>query len=304
MQTDDPRALEAAAELLSHHPDYRVVRRLAVRDTYGPAAEGEVIHVVVVDTETTGRFADDAMIEISLLCCEVEASSGRLTRIIDTYSALEDPGFPIPPESTAVHGITDAMVAGQQMDDARVAAIVNGAALVVAHNAAFDRPFLERRFKVFESLAFGCSHAQIPWEQENVRGTKLEYLGFLYGFFYDAHRSEMDCRALIEILSRPLPVSGVYALQVLLLAASEPNLRLWATGSPFDTKDRLRERGYRWEAPVKTWSRLVPKADAKAESEWLKAEVYSGRSAQIDVEVVDATVRFSLRSGPRKARVI
>lgn len=304
MNTDDRMALEAAAELLSHHPDYRVIRRLPVHDTLGPPAEGDVIHVVIVDTETTGRFADDAMIEISLLRCEVEAASGRLTRIVDTYSSLEDPGFPIPPESTAIHGITDDMVAGQQMDDDRVAAIINGAALVVAHNAAFDRPFLERRFKVFETLAFGCSHAQIAWDQENVRGSKLEYLGYLYGFFYDAHRSEMDCRALIEILSRPLPVSGVYALQRLLEAASEPSLRLWATGSPYDSKDRLRERGYRWEAAVKTWSRLVPKADAKAESEWLKTEVYNGRAAQIDVEVLDATVRFSSRSGPRKARVI
>jgi DNA polymerase-3 subunit epsilon len=114
----------------------------------------------------------------------------------------------------------------------------------------------------------------------------------------------MDCRALIEILSRPLPVSGVYAMQRLLEAAKEPSLRLWATGSPFDSKDRLRERGYRWEAAVKTWSRLVPKADARAESEWLKAEVYNGRAAQIDVEVLDATVRFSSRSGPRKPRVI
>ena len=304
MNTDDRMALEAAAELLAHHPDYRVIRRLPVRDTFGPPADGDVIHVVIVDTETTGRFADDAMIEISLLRCEVEAASGRLTRLVDTYSALEDPGFPIPPESTAIHGITDNMVAGQQMDDARVAAIISGAALVVAHNAAFDRPFLERRFKVFETLAFGCSHAQIAWDQENVRGSKLEYLGYLYGFFYDAHRSEMDCRALIEILSRPLPVSGVYAMQRLLEAAKEPSLRLWATGSPFDSKDRLRERGYRWEAAVKTWSRLVPKADARAESEWLKAEVYNGRAAQIDVEVLDATVRFSSRSGPRKPRVI
>ena len=304
MHTDDPMALEAAAELLSHHPDYRVIRRLPVRDTFGPSADGDVIYVVIVDTETTGRFADDAMIEISLLRCEVEAASGRLTRIIDTYSSLEDPGFPIPPESTAIHGITDEMIAGQQMDDARVASVIDGAALVIAHNAAFDRPFLERRFKRFETLAFGCSHAQIHWEQENIRGSKLEYLGYLYGFFYDAHRSEMDCRALIEILSRPLPVSGVYALQRLLDAASEPSLRLGATGSPIDSKDRLRERGYRWEATVKTWSRLVPKADAKAESEWLKAEVYNGRAAQIDVEVLDATVRFSSRSGPRKARVI
>jgi DNA polymerase-3 subunit epsilon len=244
------------------------------------------------------------MIEIALLRCEVEVSSGRLIRIIDTYSGLEDPGFSIPAESTEIHGITDQMVEGPRIDDARVNAIVADAALVIAHNAAFDRPFLERRLEVFKSLAFGCSHAQIAWGQEHVRGTKLEYLGYLYGFFYDAHRSEIDCRALLEVLSHPLPVSGMYGLKALLDVSLEPQLRLWATGAPFERKDRLRERGYRWEGTVKTWSRVVAKSDAKAESEWLKNEIYSGRATQIDVEILDAKVRFSTRSGPRKARVL
>jgi DNA polymerase III subunit epsilon len=304
MNTIDNAGFEAAAALLAAHPDYRVIRRLAIRETYGPPAQEATAHAVVVDTETTGRFDGDAMIEIAVLRFEYEVASGRVVRIVDTYSGLEDPGFPIPPESTEIHGITDAMVSGQRIDDERVAAVVADATLVIAHNAAFDRPFLERRLPVFESLPFACSHAQIPWSQEAIRGTKLEYLGFLYGFFYDAHRSEIDCRALLEILSRPLPVSGVTGLRRLVEAAAEPLLRLWATGSAFETKDLLRERGYRWDAPARCWSRLVSKDAAKAESEWLKAEVYRGRPAQIDVEVLDARVRFSHRSGPRKAKVI
>lgn len=304
MDTLDSTALESAAALLAANPDYRVIRRLAIRDHFSAPSQETTAIAIVVDTETTGRFADDAMIEIALLRVEYEVSTGRIIRILDTYSALEDPGFPIPPESTEIHGITDAMVAGQRIDDARVAAIVEGASIVIAHNAAFDRPFLERRLKVFESLAFGCSHAQIPWSREGIRGTKLEYLGFLFGFFYEAHRSEIDCRALLEVLAQRLPQSGEYTLKLLLDAAHVPLLRLWATGSPFDSKDRLRERGYRWEAAVKTWARVVAKDDAKEESEWLKLEVYGGRPAQIDVEVLDAKIRFSHRPGPRKARVI
>jgi len=66
----------------------------------------------------------------------------------------------------------------------------------------------------------------------------------------------------------------------------------------------LRERGYRWDAERRCWHRVVPKAAAKEESEWLKTSVYAGRSAQIEVEVLDAKVRFSGRQGPRKVRVI
>ena len=105
-------------------------------------------------------------------------------------------------------------------------------------------------------------------------------------------------------MRRPLPKSGRTAFKRLLEAAAEPALRLWATGSPFDTKDLLRERGYRCDADRRCWHRVVPKSAAKEESEWLKAAVYGGRPAQIEVEVLDAKVRFSGRPGPKKTRVI
>lgn len=298
-------ALEAAAALLEGHPDYRVLRRLVVQSDFGVAPTGPVASAVVLDTETTGtNVREDQVIELAILRFEYDTVSGAVVRITDVYSGLEDPGRPIPPESTAIHGITDAMVEGQALDEARVAAIVADATLVIAHNAAFDRPFMEARLPMFESLPWGCSFAQIPWQDEGFRGTKLEYLGISCGFFYDAHRSETDCRALLEVLRRPLPRSGRIALRCLLDAAAEPALRLWATGSAFETKDVLRERGYRWDAAKRCWNRVVPKATAKEESEWLKAAVYGGRPAQIDVEVLDARVRFSERPGPRKPRVL
>jgi len=300
-----PAELEAAAALLAANPDYRVIRRLAVADDFGVSYDGPVGVGIALDTETTGtRHESDRIIELGLLRFEYAPDSGAILRVTGVYSGLEDPGRPIPPESTAIHGITDAMVAGKRIDDAAVEALAKGASLVVAHNAAFDRPFLEARMPAFAAFPWGCSYAQVPWEQEGFRGTKLEYLGWLSGFFYEAHRSEIDCRALLEVLRRPLPQSGKIPFKYLLEAATEPALRLWATGSPFESKDVLRERGYRWNAERRVWHRVVPKSAAREESEWLKAEVYGGRPAQIDVEVLDATVRFSDRPGPRKARVL
>jgi hypothetical protein len=40
------------------------------------------------------------------------------------------------------------------------------------------------------------------------------------------------------------------------------------------------------------------------ESEWLKAAVYGGKPAQIEVEVLDAKVLYSHRPGPTKTRVL
>lgn len=306
MSADAPDpAVAAAARLLGAHPDYRVIRRLVLTDEFRAPPESPLAVAAIVDVETTGTRRDaDRIIELGIVRFEYVPESGEVVRVSGVYSGLEDPGRPIPPESTAIHGITDAMVAGKRIDEARVAELTAGAQLVVAHNAGFDRPFLEARMPAFESLPWGDSFSQVPWDQEGVRGRKLEYLGWMAGFFFDAHRSEIDCRALLEVLRRPLPKSGRIAFKVLLEAAAEPALRLWATGSAFETKDLLRERGYRWDAERRCWSRLVPKSAAKEESEWLKAEVYGGRAAQIDVEVLDARVRFSDRPGPRKPRVL
>jgi DNA polymerase III subunit epsilon len=305
-QAAEPSAAhDAAAALLAAHPDYRVLRRLGLTTDFGVRPAGPLASAVVVDTETTGTNREsDQIIELGVVRFEYGADSGEIARITGVYSGLEDPGRPIPLESTAIHGITDAMVAGKHIDETRATELLADATLVVAHNAAFDRPFLEARMPVFAALPWACSYAQVPWEEEGFRGTKLDYLCWASGFFFDAHRSEIDCRALLELLRRPLPKSGRIAFKRLLEAAAEPALRLWATGSPFETKDILRERGYRWEAERRCWHRVVAKSAAKEESEWLKAAVYGGRAAQIEVEVLDAKVRFSERPGPKKTRVL
>lgn len=296
---------ESAARVLEQHPDYRVLRRLEIRDDFAVVPQGAPGVALVVDTETTGTDPRaDRIIEIALVRFEYCMATGAVCRVTEVYSELEDPGEPIPPASTAIHGITDEMVRGHRIDDARVARILDGVALVIAHNAAFDRPFLERRLPVFAAKHWACSHAQVPWAEEGYAGSKLEYLGVGAGFFFEAHRSEIDCRALLEVLRRPLPKSGRTALSVMLERARQPGIVVWATGSPFESKDVLRARGYRWQAEKRCWYKPLNPGELDAECAWLKNAVYGGRAAQVEVEVQDAKVRFSGRPGVRKARVI
>jgi DNA polymerase-3 subunit epsilon len=78
-----------------------------------------------------------------------------------------------------------------------------------------------------------------------------------------------------------------------------------AFGSPFETKDKLKARGYRWDAEARVWSTAVKSAEAlDAESAWLKAQVYGGRSVKIGMEIQDALVQFSSRSGKSSDRVL
>jgi len=297
---DRPAAVAMAAAL-DEHPDFRVLRRLDTAREY-PALNGKhVSRAVILDTETTGMDPTaDKVIELGLVLFEYSRDSGEIGRVLGTYNGLEDPGMPIPAESTRVHGITDAMVQGKRIDDAAVADLLEDVGIVIAHNAAFDRPFVEARLPQFSSMAWGCSWQELPWDEAGIASAKLEYLAYRFGFFYEGHRAEIDCLALLEVLRRPFGETGKFTLKVLLDNARKPSCRLWAAGSPFEAKDRLKARSYRWEAARKTWYLDLPQEAVADELQWLKADVYSGRSASLELEEFNARTRYSGREGRKE----
>ena len=151
----------------------------------------------------------------------------------------------------------------------------------------------------FRELAWACSLADIDWKAQGRNSSKLEALALELGWFYDAHRAEMDCHALLAVLIAPLPKSPERnGLAALLAAAQRPALRLFATHAPFDSKDLLKARGYRWNAEQKVWfTRISDEVSLEAECEWLKAEVYGGRHAVVAIEQSDALAKYSSRGG-------
>ena len=298
--------LEQLASTLSADPDYRVLRRLKPRKELAPAPGNPLAKGVVIDTETTSLDADTGkIIEIGLVAFEYDPVTGQPIRVIGTYDGLEDPGHPLSPEIIEITGITDSMVAGQRIDDERVASLVAKANIVIAHNADFDRPFLENRLPIFSTLPWACSLSDIDWIAEKLGSRKLDYIAYQMGFFFGAHRAEEDCQALLEILARPLPVSGRPGLKSLLDRLPEVGYTVYAINSPFSTKDALKARKYRWDAEGRVWYRTLAGAEAfNEEVAWLKATVYGGRSAKIEVEERDARSRFSRQAAPRSIKVI
>ena len=102
---------------------------------FGPLED----EVVVLDTETTGlSFKDCSLIEISAAIL-----SGR--EVIDRFETFVHPGTPIPTEIVELTGITNADVADAPSARDAVAALAEFCAgrPVLAHNATFDRTFIE-----------------------------------------------------------------------------------------------------------------------------------------------------------------
>jgi DNA polymerase III subunit epsilon len=301
--------LETLARQLEQHPDYRVLRRLVPCHDHGPAPDDPAAplqRVLVLDTETTGlSHRSDRIIELAMLLVQVDVARGRPVGPVTVFEAFEDPGMPIPEAAQAVTGITDDMVRGQRIDDVAVRALVDQADLVIAHNAGFDRPFMEARFPFLAEKPWACSFMEIDWKALGAGSAKLGALAQDRGWFFEAHRAQVDCHALLQVLAQPLSPDGPTGLAQLLQSAGQPSYRLAATAAPFEAKDALKARGYRWDAEARVWCCSLASPDLlDAECRWLRAEVYGRRVARVEVATLDSRVRHSLRSGELAQRDI
>ncbi len=300
MTDEEHTQWEVVAEGLEGTGDYRVLRRFRPVDRYAEPDGASLQTGLVLDTETTGIDPlRDEVIELGMVLFEYAPATGRIYRLLDTFDELQDPGRPLPPEITELTHITDAMVRGQHINPDKVEQFVDRASVIIAHNAAFDRPFVEKQWKVFAEKPWGCSMSQIPWREEGIGTRKQELIALCLGFFYDAHRAEHDCRALLNILAAPLPSSRRPALAALLEHALTDDAHIWAAGAPYDCKEQLKERGYHFNSGAdgrpKAWHITVPVDQQEAELDFLE-HLYKGARAKAIVEKTSPRDRFSNRS--------
>lgn len=163
--------------------------------------------LVIFDLETTGLdVEEDRIIQISLI--QVPA-----TGEIETWTRLVNPGVPIPPDASAVHGITDETVA-QACPFATlapaVAPRVNDKPLVAYNGVHFDTPLLAAEMKR-AGVPFTPGPIIDPfriWKRLEGRGLPAALERFTGETLEGAHSAEADSIACMKVLAGILSEFG------------------------------------------------------------------------------------------------
>ncbi len=151
------------------------------------------------DTETTGiASATDRVVEIAVFDPERDRS----------YCSFINPGQPIPPEATAIHHITNEMVAdAPSFAEAtkELIAFCEGETVLIAHNNdAFDIHFLRAEFKRAEvEMPQWRFLDSLKWARRyrpDLPRHSLQFLREIYGFdANNAHRALDDVIVLSQV---------------------------------------------------------------------------------------------------------
>ncbi len=287
---------EGIARDLAATGDYRVLRRLNVPS--GPCCTGgdaDTLVGLAIDLETTGLDPRrHCVIEATLRRFRFDAN-GVITKIDRPYTWLEDPGEPLDPVIARLTGLTDDKLRGQRIDERMATALARSAHVACSFNAAFDRPFFERRLPSCAGMAWACALKDIDWRNRGFDGSgrSLGWILAQCGWFHGAHRAEDDVDALIAIL-RHVDGEGRTACSEMTATAVRPGWRFRAVGANFHVKDMLKARGYAWDGEESVWVREVPDHAREDEAAWLAAEVYAPeRRPKLDTPAIDEVTWFT-----------
>lgn len=172
---------------------YRDNSILWARKVMGSSAE-----YLILDTETTGLEWGSEVIQLAIL---------GLTKPEESAQWMIKPTLPIPPESTAIHGITDEMVAGSctWKDTFPLFMSVIEGRKVITYNARYDRNMIRST----------CEMNNIPMPDLLGWECAMEWYAVYFGDWNQYrhsyrwqklrggdHTALGDCRATLTLIQR------------------------------------------------------------------------------------------------------
>lgn len=229
--------------------------------------------VLGLDFETTGLHSTtDRVIEIGAVVWDTE--TGRPQAM---FSELVKYDGSLSSEIVKITGITDTMLKDYGRDPKSsfqyLWSLIQSCEYVVAHNAPFDRGFLENELRHFE-IASDFSEVQwidtltdVPYP-DSIGSRKLTYLAADHGFLNsNAHRALFDVLTMLNIFQR-------YSINDITLRAKSPNVQVIAKVS-FEEKEKAKKLGFRWNKDDKIWFKDFKMMDLETQNFPFEFEIQS-----------------------------
>jgi DNA polymerase-3 subunit epsilon len=165
--------------------------------------------LVCFDLETTGTDTEnDRIVQIGLV--RIEPSGERRS-----YESLVNPGQPIPPEATRIHGIADADVRDQPTFGGllgELEALLAGADLAGFNSNRFDLPLLEAELRrAGSNLDLSQARrldAMAIFHLKEPRDLAAAYRFYCGGELIDAHSALADAQAALAVLDAQIAHYG------------------------------------------------------------------------------------------------
>ena len=166
-----------------------------------------------VDIETTGiEFSEGhKIIEIAIILAKLEDEKFNY---LGKYVQRVNPERPIQAAAQEVHGISYGDLVAEPKWKAvapKVAKILSKSDVYVAHNAAFDLPFIDHELHLVDEAVpaknYICTMEQSRWATVNGKSPSLKELCFALDVEYDtskAHAALYDVKVMMDCLERAL----------------------------------------------------------------------------------------------------
>ena len=214
--------------------------------------------VLGLDVETTGlNHETDYITEIGCVLYDVEK---KAPMVIGNWLLEVPETVEITPLITKLTGIDRPMLNTYGVDPVLVLtelkAMIAMADCYMAHNAQFDKGFIEDFTGEESTIPWICSKANLPHEEVLGRKVSSKSLEALSGYYSVVNA--FAHRALFDVLTM-LKIAEQHDLYEALKYAQEESLTFFAMVS-YEDKDKAKEMGFSWCGKRRRWYMEIPQS--------------------------------------------